>query len=71
MRPLPADQIARAVEITGRYEQVHGAPIHIGDPADIGIKDISLPDYGEAVTLHLGETPVFWACGVTPQAAIA
>lgn len=71
MRPLPADQIAQAVEITGRYAQVHGAPVHIGAPADIGIKDISLPDYGEAVTIHPGETPVFWACGVTPQAAIA
>ncbi|MEL6397475.1 MAG: putative hydro-lyase [Cyanobacteria bacterium J06607_6] len=70
MRPLPTDQIAQAVDITGRYEQVHGAPVHIGDPAEIGIQDISSPDYGEAVTIHPGEIPVFWACGVTPQAAL-
>ena len=70
MRPLPADHIAQAVDITGRYAQVHGAPVHIVDPGAIGIQDISSPDYGEAVTIHPGETPVFWACGVTPQAAI-
>lgn len=70
MRPLPEDQIDQAIEITGRYSQVHGAPVHIGDPAAIGIRDISTPDYGEAVTIRPGETPVFWACGVTPQAAI-
>ena len=70
MRPLPSDQIAQAIEITGRYDQVHGAPIHVGDPAAIGIKDISNPDYGDTVTIRPGETPVFWACGVTPQSVI-
>jgi uncharacterized protein YcsI (UPF0317 family) len=68
MRPMtPADAI-RAVQITSRFPAVHGAPIHIGDPSLIGIKDISKPDFGDAVTLKEGEIPVFWACGVTPQA---
>ncbi len=70
MRPLPGHQIVPAVEITSRYDQVHGSPIHIGDPAAIGIRDLARPDYGDAVTVRSDETPVFWACGVTPQAAI-
>lgn len=71
MRPLsPADAI-RAVQITSRYPSVHGAPVHLGDPALIGISDLGAPDYGDPVTIRPGEMPVFWACGVTPQAAIA
>ena len=71
MRPLrPADAI-RAVQITSRYPTVHGAPVHLGDPAQIGISDLGVPDYGDAVEVLAGEVPVFWACGVTPQAAIA
>lgn len=71
MRPMkPADAI-RAVQITTRLPAVHGAPIHIGFPEAIGIKDIGKPDYGDAVPVQDGELPVFWACGVTPQAAIA
>ncbi|MBP1852969.1 uncharacterized protein YcsI (UPF0317 family) [Rhizobium halophytocola] len=71
MRPMkPADAI-RAVEITSRLSAVHGAPVHVGDPAAIGISDLGKPDYGDAVTVHPGEIPVFWACGVTPQAAVA
>lgn len=70
MRPMPGDQVAKAVEITSRYSKVHGSPIHIGDPAAIGIEDLAEPDYGDAVTIRPGEVPVFWACGVTPQAAI-
>jgi uncharacterized protein YcsI (UPF0317 family) len=70
MRPMkPADAI-RAVQITSRFPNVHGAPVHIGDPAQIGITDLSRPDYGDAVEVLPGELPVFWACGVTPQAAI-
>ena len=70
MRPFkPADAI-RAIQITSRFPDVHGAPVHIGDPALIGIADISTPDYGEAVDILPGELCVFWACGVTPQAAI-
>lgn len=70
MRPLPANQIADAVRITSRYPSVHGAPIHIGDPAEIGIKDLSRLDFGEAVDIPAGTIPVFWACGVTPQAVV-
>jgi uncharacterized protein YcsI (UPF0317 family) len=71
MRPLkPADAI-RAVQITSRFPAVHGAPVHIGKPEQIGIKDISKPDYGDPVDVKSDELPVFWACGVTPQAVIA
>ena len=70
MRPLkPADAI-RAVQITTRLPAVHGAPVHIGFPEQIGIKNIAKPDYGDPVSVEAGELPVFWACGVTPQAAI-
>lgn len=71
MRPmLPADGI-RAIQICSRFPAVHGAPVHFGDPAAIGINDLARPDYGDPVTLNPGEVPLFWACGVTPQAAIA
>lgn len=70
MRPLPAHQVADAVRITSRYPSVHGAPVHVGNPEDIGITDLSAPDFGEAVEIPEGYIPVFWACGVTPQAAV-
>lgn len=71
MRPLkPADAI-RAVQITSRFPSVHGAPVHLGLPQSIGIADLGKPDYGDAVTIRDDEIPVFWACGVTPQAVIA
>lgn len=71
MRPMkPADAI-RAVQITSRFPNVHGAPVHLGDPALIGITDLSTPDYGDAVEVMADEIPVFWACGVTPQAAVS
>lgn len=70
MRPMRADQAIRAVQITARYPRVHGAPIHFGDPALIGISDLDNPDFGEPVEMREGEVPVFWACGVTPQMAI-
>eukprot|EP00742_Colponemidia_sp_Colp-10_P007728 GILJ01008330.1.p1 GENE.GILJ01008330.1~~GILJ01008330.1.p1 ORF type:complete len:293 (+),score=24.34 GILJ01008330.1:37-879(+) len=70
MRPIPSHLVAQATEITGRFPQLHGGPVHIGDPSAIGIKDINTPDWGEAVTIHAGEVCVFWACGVTPQAVI-
>jgi len=66
----PADAI-RAIQVTERMTAVHGAPVHIGFPEAIGIKDLGKPDYGDAVAIEPGELPVFWACGVTPQAAIA
>jgi uncharacterized protein YcsI (UPF0317 family) len=70
MRPLPPEQVIRAVTITSSMPRVHGAPVHIGDPAQIGIRDINKPDFGDQVTIRSGETPVFWACGVTPQSVI-
>ena len=70
MRPIPSDQVTRAVQITSRYASVHGAPIHIGEPSAIGIKDLRKPDFGDPVTIKKGEIPVFWACGVTPQAVV-
>ena len=71
MRPFkPADAI-RAVQVTTRFPSVHGAPVHLGKPELIGIKDIAKPDYGDAVPLRDDEFPVFWACGVTPQSVVA
>jgi uncharacterized protein YcsI (UPF0317 family) len=70
MRPIPADRVADAVRISGRFPAVHGAPVHIGDPAGLGVADLGRPDFGDAVEVRPGEVPVFWACGVTPQAAI-
>ncbi|WP_083983297.1 putative hydro-lyase [Actinomadura hibisca] len=70
MRPIPAEQVADAVRITARYPAVHGAPVHVGDPAELGIEDLDAPDFGDPVEVRLGELPVFWACGVTPQAAV-
>jgi uncharacterized protein YcsI (UPF0317 family) len=71
MRPFKAADAIRAVQITSRFPNVHGAPLHMGDPALIGISDLSKPDYGDAIDVLPDEIPVFWACGVTPQAAIA
>ena len=68
MRPMRPDLAIRAVQVTSRFPGVHGAPEHIGDPAAIGIADVHKPDFGDSVTIHPGEVPVFWACGVTPQA---
>ena len=70
MRPLPPDKIIPAVKITSRYASVHGAPVHIGNPSEIGIKNIQRPDFGDPVTIKKREVPVFWACGVTPQAVV-
>lgn len=70
MRPMTPAQAIRAAAVTSQMPRVHGAPVHLGDPAKIGIKDLSRPDYGDSVTVREGEIPVFWPCGVTPQAAL-
>jgi uncharacterized protein YcsI (UPF0317 family) len=70
MRPMLAADVISAVQVTSRFPNVHGAPVHLGDPALIGIADLANPDYGDAITLAPGEIPVFWACGVTPQSVI-
>jgi len=70
MRPVPAELVTLAVQVTSRFERVHGAPIQVGAPETLGIADLSRPDYGDPVPIRPGEVPVFWACGVTPQAAV-
>lgn len=67
MRPILYSKVVRSVQITTNYPLVHGAPVHIGNPKLIGIKDINKPDFGESTRIENGEVPVFWACGVTPQ----
>lgn len=71
MRPMRAADAIRAIQVTSRYPAVHGAPVHFGDPSLIGIGDLSRPDFGDPVEILDDEVPVFWACGVTPQAAVA
>ena len=68
MRPVKREQVVRAVQVTSRFRATHGAPVHIGSPGDIGIRDLERPDFGEMVDIKPDEEPVFWACGVTPQA---
>ncbi len=70
MRPVPAAQVVTAVQVTARMPQVHGAPVHVGSPASLGIADLDAPEFGDPVQAHEGDVPVFWACGVTPQAAL-
>jgi uncharacterized protein YcsI (UPF0317 family) len=70
MRPMTPEQAIRGACVTAAMPRVHGAPVHLGDPAQIGIADLAKPDFGDAVTVRPGEIPVFWPCGVTPQAAV-
>jgi len=70
MRPIPPEKLTRTIQITSRYQLVHGAPIHIGDPERIGIKNLKKPNFGDPVSIHKGEVPCFWACGVTSQVAL-
>jgi uncharacterized protein YcsI (UPF0317 family) len=67
MRPIRSRDIARVVEISARLPIAHGAPVHVGHPAALGVADIARPEYGEPVDILDDELPVFWACGVTPQ----
>jgi uncharacterized protein YcsI (UPF0317 family) len=71
MRPLTSANAIRAVQITSRFPSVHGAPVHLGKPELIGIDDLARPDYGDPIPVADDELPVFWACGVTPQAVVA
>lgn len=70
MRPILPKDIDQTIQITSKFEKAHGAPIHVGGPEEIGILDLSKPDFGDAVEIYENEVPVFWACGVTPQLAI-
>lgn len=71
MRPMTPAQAIEATRVCDQFPLAHGAPVHCGDPAAIGIRDVNQPDYGDAVDVRRGEVPVFWACGVTPQAVVA
>lgn len=71
MRPIPKDMVEQASAITARYRRAHGAPVHVGDPAALGIVDLQKVDFGDAPEIRAGEVPVFWACGVTPQMALS
>lgn len=71
MRPYTAEQVANVVRITEQFSSMHGGPVHIGDPQVLGITDLARPDFGDAVTIRDDEIPMFWACGVTPQLALA
>jgi uncharacterized protein YcsI (UPF0317 family) len=68
MRPMTPPQAEQAKAICARMPLAHGAPVHVGTPGDIGIRDVDKPDFGDPVEIRSGEVPVFWACGVTPQA---
>jgi uncharacterized protein YcsI (UPF0317 family) len=68
MRPMTQEHARTATRICGRFPRAHGAPVHVGDPVALGIHDLERPDFGDPVSIHAGEVPVFWACGVTPQA---
>ena len=70
MRPMPTELVDQARRITEAFPQAHGGPVHVGDPAGLGIADLNTPDFGEPVDIRDGEVPMFWACGVTPQLAI-
>ena len=70
MRPVPAAQVVTAVQVTARMPEVHGAPVHVGAPEALGIADLAHPDFGDPVDVRPGDVPMFWACGVTPQAAL-
>ncbi|MBO4839392.1 MAG: putative hydro-lyase [Lachnospiraceae bacterium] len=70
MRPMTPENAWKAYQITAQMPNVHGAPVHMGPAAAIGIQDVTKPDYGDPVDIYPGEIPVFWPCGVTPQAAV-
>jgi uncharacterized protein YcsI (UPF0317 family) len=69
MRPFRGEEVALAVTISARYPLMHGAPVHVGDPEALGVSDLGSPHYGDPVPTAEDQIPVFWACGVTPQAA--
>lgn len=71
MRAIAMDQVSTVIDVCRRYPHAHGAPVHVGDPKAIGIADLDSPDWGDEPIIAPGQTPVFWACGVTPQNAIA
>jgi uncharacterized protein YcsI (UPF0317 family) len=68
MRPYRPNEVPLAVAISGRYPAMHGAPLHVGDPETLGVKDLGEPEFGDPIEIAEDQIPVFWGCGVTPQA---
>lgn len=68
MRPYSPEEVPLAVEVSGRYPTMHGAPVHVGHPEALGVRDLDEPEFGESISIEDGQIPLFWACGVTPQA---
>jgi uncharacterized protein YcsI (UPF0317 family) len=68
MRPIPEKLVTRAIQVTSRFPATHGAPVHVGDPQKIGVRDLQKVDWGDPLRFEKDDVPVFWACGVTPQA---
>ncbi len=70
MRPIPSEQVETVTELCRKYPFAHGPLFHVGHPGEIGISDLSRPDWGDHVEVHGGEITAFWACGATTQAAL-
>ncbi|MEU8793986.1 putative hydro-lyase [Streptomyces sp. NPDC048643] len=70
MRPVPPQHLAAAIRESSLLPAVHGSPVHCGEPSGLGIEDLSRPDFGDPVVAAPDDIPVFWACGVTPHAAV-
>jgi uncharacterized protein YcsI (UPF0317 family) len=70
MRQIPRDLVGTATRVSALMPSVHGGPVHVGEPGALGIEDLARPDFGDPVEAQPGDVPVFWACGVTPQAVL-
>jgi uncharacterized protein YcsI (UPF0317 family) len=68
MRPYRPDEISLAVTVSGRYPTMHGTPVHVGNPEALGVRDLDKPEFGDSIFIREDQIPVFWDCGVTPQA---
>lgn len=65
MRQFSTLDSTKATTLTAQFPKFHGAPLHSGDCTQIGIKDLSKPDYGDTPTLYKDDIPLYWACGIT------
>lgn len=70
MRPFAARDVDTVTEVTRRFLRSHGAPVHVGDAAALGIDDIGKPDFGEVLMPLPNEVPMYWGCGLTALAAL-
>ena len=67
LRPLPFEEVSTAVAESRRHPIAHGEPVHVGDPAAVGITELSRPDFGDPPLPEPDDQFVFWSCGITPQ----